>query len=537
MGSDIPHYHGNGCTMVFMEIIPALHGNSRVGLVPYRLASFSCLSFLVICKNLLDQGKRNTEMSRGIVQLAIVLVFMAVALSIGLKGSRLVKREPEDYFLAGRSLGTLVLLLTMFATLMSAFTFFGGPGQVYSTGMEWLLVMGIMDGFLVAVLWYLIGSRQWKLGQKHHYMTLGEMLEGRFGSCFLRVVVSLVSLFWLFPYLMLQQMGGGYALAGLTRGVIPYAVGAGLITVFMIVYVVIGGMRAVVRTDVFQGLFMLVAIWLALIFIGRGVGSPTVVASKILSEAKRVFTLGDPWTPQMMWSAAISTALGVICFPQINQRFFTAKSERVLQRSFILWPLLCLLLFFPAFLIGAWGVVIVPGLEKPDTVLSVMLDRYTPFWFSALVVSGAMAAMMSSSDSMLLSASSYLTHDIYKRVLNTQASSEKEEMVGRLVVAVFAVMTYLVSLLQPGSLVGIGLVAFGGFAQLTPLLLVSLYWKRTTTAGMVTALIASEGFYMGSKFIPGIPTSYWGWDSSMIAIVIGTGLVLLVSFFGSRAQS
>ena len=133
--------------------------------------------------------------------------------------------------------------------------------------------------------------------------------------------------------------------------------------------------------------------------------------------------------------------------------------------------------------------------------------------------------------------SSYLTHDIYKRVLNTQASSEKEEMVGRLVVAVFAVMTYLVSLLQPGSLVGIGLVAFGGFAQLTPLLLVSLYWKRTTTAGMVTALIASEGFYMGSKFIPGIPTSYWGWDSSMIAIVIGTGLVLLVSSFGSRVQS
>ncbi|GAH81892.1 unnamed protein product, partial [marine sediment metagenome] len=88
----------------------------------------------------------------------------------------------------------------MFATLMSAFTFFGGPGQVYSTGMEWFLVMGIMDGFLVPVLWYLIGSRQWKLGQKHRYITLGEMLEGRFSSCALRVLVSLVSLFWLFPY-------------------------------------------------------------------------------------------------------------------------------------------------------------------------------------------------------------------------------------------------------------------------------------------------------------------------------------------------
>ena len=118
-------------------------------------------------------------MSRGLIQFAIVLLFMAVALFIGIKGYRLTKREVEDYFLANRSIGTLVLLLTMFATLMSSFTFFGGPGRVYSTGMEWMLVMGIMDGFLVAILWYVIGTRQWRLGQKHRYITVGEMLEVR----------------------------------------------------------------------------------------------------------------------------------------------------------------------------------------------------------------------------------------------------------------------------------------------------------------------------------------------------------------------
>ena len=420
----------------------------------------------------------------------------------------------------------------MFATLMSAFTFFGGPGQVYSTGMEWFLVMGIMDGFLVPVLWYLIGSRQWKLGQKHRYITLGEMLEGRFSSCALRVLVSLVSLFWLFPYVMLQQMGSGYALTGLTGGVIPYSVGAGLITVFMLVYVVIGGMRAVVRTDVFQGLFVFASIWLAFILIIRSVGNPTVIGSRILLESKRVFTLGGSWTPQMMWSAAISTAFGVICFPQINQRFFAAKSERVLQKSFILWPFLCLLLFLPAFLIGAWGTIVVPGLEKPDTVLPIMLDGYTPFWFSALIISGATAAMMSSCDSMLLSASSYLTHDIYKRILNVEADEKREQWIGRLVVAIFAITAYLVSLFEPGSLVTIGLVAFGSFAQLTPLLLIALYWKKCTATGMLTALISAEGFYMVSKFVPGIPDNYWGWDSSLIGVIIGTGLVLLVSYFG-----
>lgn len=475
-------------------------------------------------------------MSEKIIQLTIVLAFMGVALFIGLKGYRLTRREPEDYFLAGRSFGTLVLVLTMFTTLMSAFTFFGGAGKVYSTGMEWFLVMGIMDGFLVAVFWYLIGSRQWRLGKKHCYITLGEMLEGRFGSPNLRIITSFVSLFWLFPYVMLQQMGGGYALSGLTGGFISYPLGAGIITVFIITYIVLGGMRGVAWTDTFQGLLMIVCVWVALIFIARGIGGPEVATSKILSEAKRVFTLGETWTPQMMFSAAVSTALGVICFPQINQRFFVGKSERVLQKSFIIWPLLCFLLFLPAFLIGAWGAGAVPGLKKPDTVLSVMLGMYTPFWFSAIIISGAMAAMMSSADSMLLSASSYLTHDIYKRVLNPKASTRKEDWVGRLVVAFFAVFAYLASLFQPGSLVNIGLTAFGGFAQLTLPLLISLYWRKTTTYGVLTAIVISEGFYMGSKFIPGIPGEYLGLDSSIVGAILAAALTFFVSSVTSHSR-
>lgn len=474
-------------------------------------------------------------MGEEIIQLIIVLAFMGVALFIGLKGYRLTRREPEDYFLADRSFGSLVLVLTMFATLMSAFTFFGGAGRVYSTGMEWFLVMGIMDGFLVAIFWYVIGSRQWSLGKKHHYITLGEMLEKRFGSCSLRMIVSLISLFWLFPYVMLQQMGGGYALSGLTRGVISYPLGAGIITVFMLTYVVLGGMRGVAWTDTFQGLIMIICIWLALVFIARGIGGSEVAASKVLSQAKRVFTLGKTWSPQMMFSAAVSTALGVICFPQINQRFFVGKSEKTLQRSFIIWPLLCLLLFLPAFLIGAWGAGAIPGLKKPDTVLSVMLDMYTPFWFSAIVISGAMAAMMSSADSMLLSASSYLTHDIYKRVLNPRASTRKEDWIGRVVVAIFAVFAYIASLFQPGSLVSVGLIAFGGFAQITPVLLISLYWKKVTIYGVLTALVVSEGFYMGSKFIPAIPGEYLGVDSAIVGAGIATLLTFLLSLLTSHS--
>jgi SSS family solute:Na+ symporter len=461
---------------------------------------------------------------------------MMVALFIGLRGYRLTGKGVEEYFLAGRSLGTVVLLFTMFATLMSAFTFFGGPGQVYATGMEWMLTMGIMDGFIVAILWYVVGMRQWRLGRRYGYITLGQMLGSRFGSGSLKAVVSVLSLFWLFPYLMIQQMGAGLALETLTGGYIPYALGAGVITVFMLVYVVLGGMRGVAWTDTFQGLFMMVCIWLALIVIGIHLGGLEQASQRVLQVAPRVFTLGESWTPQMIWSAAAATALGVITFPQVNQRFFVGRSEKVIRRAFILWPVLCLLLFVPTFLVGAWGAGFVSGLPKPDAILSVMLGRYAPFWFASIIVSGALAAMMSSSDSMLLSASSYITNDLYLPALRGEGRTKSAGLVGRVIVAVFAVASYVASLKAPRSLVSIGLVAFGGFAQFTPVLLLSLYWRGTTKQGALTALFVSEAFYIASKFTAVVPASYGGWDSSLVGVALAFCITVGISCLTAHSK-
>jgi len=141
------------------------------------------------------------------IELGIVAAYLVLALGVGIVGYRLTGSDVEDYYLASRSLGTIVLLFTTFATLLSAFTFFGGPNLTYGAGPEWILVMGLMDGILFAILWYVIGYRQWLVGERHGYVTLGEMLGDRFGSARLRYLVAGVSLFWLFPYIMLQQTG------------------------------------------------------------------------------------------------------------------------------------------------------------------------------------------------------------------------------------------------------------------------------------------------------------------------------------------
>src|SRR6056297_2278146 len=161
-----------------------------------------------------------------LVQLGVVGAYLLVALAVGVFAYRLTGRDAEDYYLASRSIGTVVLLFTTFATLLSAFTFFGGPNLAYGAGPEWILVMGLMDGILFAILWYVIGYRQWLIGKFQGYVTLGEMLGDRFGSKRLRALVAGVSIFWLFPYVMLQQMGAGEAIVGLSDGAVPYWVGA-----------------------------------------------------------------------------------------------------------------------------------------------------------------------------------------------------------------------------------------------------------------------------------------------------------------------
>ncbi|MFB6165620.1 MAG: sodium:solute symporter [Haloarculaceae archaeon] len=445
-------------------------------------------------------------MAETAVQLGIVAGYLVLTLAVGLFAYRLTDRTAEDYFLASRTLGTVVLLFTTFATLLSAFTFFGGPNLAYGAGPEWILVMGLMDGVVFGILWYAVGYKQWLVGKVHGYVTLGEMLGDRFGSPGLRVLVAAVSLFWLVPYVMLQQQGAGTAIAALTDGTVPYWVGAGGITLFMILYVTLSGMRGVAWTDTLQGLFMLGMVWFAAAWVLAVVGGPVAATTRLAASDPAYLSLGGGlYTPAFVVSTALSIAFGVTMFPQVNQRFFVAKSKTVLKRTFALWPVLVVLLFVPAFMLGAWAKGLGVATDVNDNVLPALLNAYTPGWFAALVVAGAMAAMMSSSDSMLLSGSSYLTRDVYRQVVG-DVTERREALVGRLGVVAIALVSFALSLLRPGTLVEVGDTAFGGFAQLALPVVVALYWQRTTRSGMYAGVVGSQAFYVLSVLdLPFVP--------------------------------
>ena len=490
------------------------------------------------------------------LQLGIVGAYMVVALLVGVVAYRLTDRSAEDYYLASRTLGTVVLLFTTFATLLSAFTFFGGPNLAFAAGPEWILVMGLMDGIIFAVLWYVLGYKQWLLGKRHGYVTLGEMLGDRFGSTPLRVLVAGVSLLWLFPYVMLQQKGAGQAIVGLTDGAVPFWVGAGGITLFMILYVTISGMRGVAWTDTLQGLFMLSLVWVAVAWVLTSIGGAGEATEALAGTNPEFLALGGGlYSPQYIISTAVSIAFGVTMFPQINQRFFAAGSKRVLKRTFALWPILVVLLFVPAFMLGSWAAGLGIAVPEGGNVVPAILAEYTPTWFAALVIAGAMAAMMSSSDSMLLSGSSYLTRDVYRPLVDTfgsgvTASSDgRETVVARVGVVAFAILSFVASLYTPGTLVQIGDTAFSGFAQLTVPVALALYWQGTTRYGMYAGVLGTQVFYILHVFpvvqtlagvlglTAALPNTYLGWTPGIVGILLGLVLTVGVSLVTTAAPT
>ena len=478
------------------------------------------------------------------LSLGIVGAYMLVALSVGVVAYRLTDRSAEDYYLASRTLGTVVLLFTTFATLLSAFTFFGGPNLAFAAGPEWILVMGLMDGIIFAVLWYVLGYKQWLVGKRHGYVTLGEMLGDRFGSTPLRVIVAGVSLVWLFPYVMLQQKGAGQAIVGLTDGAVPFWVGAGGITLFMILYVTVSGMRGVAWTDTLQGLFMLSLVWIAVAWVLSAVGGAGAATAALTETNPEFLSLGGGlYSPQYIISTAVSIAFGVTMFPQINQRFFAAGSKKVLKRTFALWPVLVLLLFVPAFMLGTWAAGLGVTVPEGGNVIPALLGEYTPTWFAALVIAGAMAAMMSSSDSMLLSGSSYLTRDVYRPLKRTFGAGDtevaddgRETLVARVGVVVFATLSFVASLYTPGTLVQIGDTAFSGFAQLTVPVALALYWQGTTRYGMYAGILGTQAFYGAMVFFVDDAAQYFmGWSPGVVGILLGLLLTVGVSLVTSAA--
>jgi len=461
---------------------------------------------------------------RPIIILGIITAYLSLTLLLGIYGYKISKKNIQDYFLASRKIGPIVLFFTLAATNFSAFTFLGFAGEAYTSGYAFYGVMGFGTSF-TAVSFYIIGRKVWVLGKEKGYITPPELIGGETDNHPLRMLYVAVMVVFTLPYLAVQPMSAGYVLSALTGGAVPYFFGAVFLTIFIIAYVFLGGMRTIAWTDVLQGMMMIFLLLTAVVVIAYNIGGLEAAHDQARSVDPGLFIRSGTITVRTWLSFSILWSLCNPMFPQLFQRFFVADSEKSLQRASMIFPVVTGLLFLLPIMIGVMGRGAIPGLsgQEVDSILPMMLEKYAPMWLSALIMSGGFAAFMSTADSQLLTMSSMFTRDIFHPYIPYD-SDKVDYSIGHIMVIVLALIGLAIAYNPPATIFVIVTWAFTGLAILYPSTLGILYWKAKGTAcfmsisvGLIMLVFYHYGILPDFGFLPAIP------------IVLVSGIVLLVS--------
>lgn len=448
-------------------------------------------------------------MERWHVILAVIVVYLAITLGIGLAAGRRSSKSVAGFVAGDREFGLLVMYFVTGASVFSAFAFLGGPGWAYSRGAAAFYILSY--GALGMAPWYWIGPRVARVGRRMGYVTQAQLLVGRFPSRFLSVLIATLTLVAFVPYITLQMRGAGIVIEAVTEGHVPLAVGAAVAYGIVIIYVLKSGVVAVGWTNTFQGIFMLAVAWALGIYLpyrlygGIGPMFEQIAASRPdLLTPPGLTASGEPWTWGGYSTAILVSAIGLQMWPHLFMKAFTARSDDIIRRTVILFPTFQLFLI-PVFLIGFAGVLFPEKPPTSDFILPFLVLRTgMPALVVGLFCAGALSASMSTGDALLHGAASVVVEDGVRPFMDL--SDEQRRTMMRVLIVVVGLVAYWQALDAESSLVQLLLGSYGIICQLAPPVLAALYWRRATTAGAVAGLLAGAGtavfFYIFGELRP-----------------------------------
>jgi len=433
------------------------------------------------------------------VTVAIVAVYLAVVLAVGGLSHRLFRGTGEDWFVATRSIGSFVLLMSLFGTHMTAFSLLGASGEGYRTGIGVFALMASSSALVAPVVIRTVGVPLWAVGKRRGYVTQVQYFRERFESPALGLLLFVALVVLLVPYLLIGVMGSGSTLAQLSHGAVPEWAGSLAVCLVVVLYVTYGGVRGTAWANTFQTLVFMILGALTYVWIVRELGGLSAALDRVEATHPELLVRGEA-IPLAKLATYALLPLSVGMFPHIFMHWLTAKSANAFRLPMVAYPLCIAIVWVPSILLGVLGRGAIDGLSGPaaNSILVAMIERYAPGVLAGLLAAGVFAAIMSSLDSQTLSLGSMFTHDVVRRTRAGAALDERRTVrLGRAFVIVILAATWALSLVADRRLFQLGVWSFSGFAALFPLAVAGLYWRRATRAGAIACVLVAAGTWVG----------------------------------------
>ncbi|WP_018923470.1 sodium/pantothenate symporter [Salsuginibacillus kocurii] len=429
-----------------------------------------------------------------------LIAFLVLIFATGFWASGYIRNKAnflQEYFLGSRELGGLVLAMTMVATFGSASSFVGGPGAAYTEGLGWVLLAmtQVVTGYFVLMI---LGKKFAVVARKYDAVTLVDYLRKRYNSRAVALVGALSIMIFLFAAMTAQWVGGTRLIEAVTG--LTYTQALVLFAFVVLIYVLLGGFRAVAVTDTIQGLIMFVGtiVILAGAIIAGG-GLPQIMADLANENANLVSPYGHDGslTPLYLSSFWILVGVGVIGLPQVAVRAMSYRNARAMHRAIIVGTIVITVMIFCIHFAGVLARPIMPGVSDPDSVMPLLAMEVLPAWVAGIVLAAPLAAIMSTVDSLLLLVSSAVVRDVYLHEFKKDATERHVRRVSLGVTGVLGIVVFALALTPPELLIWMNLFAFGGLqaAFIWPLVL-GLYWNKAEKHGALAAMVTGVVMYV-----------------------------------------
>ena len=204
---------------------------------------------------------------------AVVFAYLALVVYVGIFAFRRGRRDQaEDFFVANRSLGTFVFLLSLFGSNMTSFAILGSSGLAFRSGIMVYGLMASISGIVIPLSIFVIGPRIWAIGKRFGHMTQVQIFRDRWEMGHIGTVIFALQAIMLVPYIIIGVMGGGETLEGVSKGAVPYWFGGAVVACVVMSYVFFGGMRGTAWVNTVQTLMFLVFGTIAFVIIAHGIG-------------------------------------------------------------------------------------------------------------------------------------------------------------------------------------------------------------------------------------------------------------------------
>jgi solute:Na+ symporter, SSS family len=429
-------------------------------------------------------------MSPGVVAISVISCIVLLGSAIGFAAGSRRKMDLEQWTVAGRGFGLILMWLLMAGEIYTTFAFLGASGWAYSRGGPALYIMAYITlGYVVS---FYILPHIWQVGRKFSLQTQSDFFERRYRSKWLAAFVSTIGVIFVVPYLQIQLTGLGIIVQVASFDRVGRATAMIIGVVLVASFVFVGGMRAVAWVSALKDILMIFAA------VSIGVIVPRIYFGGIgpmfhqLALSKPAHLVMPGSTPNMGHSWYISTvllsALGFYMWPHTFGAAFTAKDGNTLRKNAVVMPLYTISLAF-IFFAGFAAILIVPGLKNGDLSLLMLVRKTFPAWFLGIIGgAGALTAMVPAAI-ILLTAATLCVKNVFRPIFAPSMNDAQLAKLAKVMVLVLSLISLYFAIYSSTTLVGLLLLGYAGVTQFFPGVVLGLFWRRITTAGVFSGIV------------------------------------------------